>query len=346
MPVYITDPDALDKLEAIEGNRWRTNDGGADRFHKMRRALLGFFRMLDQYGMELSEWVDPPFLEDGDGGIEPVLYGDAGYSRYVLRADGELVLLGWSTREERIEQARAQGFSVSGSPNPSRRTRRALAKARRVITGPVGAVGIAGVLFAASIVVLYAARRSGGLTLGPRPNPGPGRTAVIGDSIVAHEAGFVRYLDQNVPGRSFTNFGVVGQGTEAILSNLRNRVINRGFDEVIVEGGANDLSRSNASSYITSRLRTMVQEAKAAGMKVVLLPMAPMAQAARQIPSINATILSQGRSWGADVVVDTYSPLDNGRGGIISQHVNQDGIHPTRSGQQIMGQAILSRAYA
>jgi lysophospholipase L1-like esterase len=127
---------------------------------------------------------------------------------------------------------------------------------------------------------------------------------------------------------------------------LRNRVIGQGFDEVIIEGGGNDLGRQDAIDYITSRLRTMVQEAKAAGLKVVLLPMIPMAQQARLIPAINSVVMSQGRSWGADAVVDTYSPLDDGRGGIISPYVTPDGIHPTREGQLVIGRTIQSQAYA
>lgn len=343
MSVYITDPDALDRLEAIEGTWWRHQGHGEENFNRMHRAYLEFQHSLVEYEIEPEEWTDAPLLEDGD--LEPVLYGKEGYSRYALRPDGELVLLGWSTRPERLEQASNEGFSVTGVSNPSRRVKRVVRRVRRFVTSPAGAFVIGAGVLSTIGLILYAARR-GVPTLGPRQNPGPGRTAVIGDSIVAHQNGFVRYLDQNVPGRSFTNFGVVGQGTQAILNDLRNRVIGHGFDEVIIEGGGNDLGRSNALEYITSRLRTMVREAKAAGLKVVLLPMVPMARAADQIPPINAITMSQGPSWGADIVVDTYSPLDDGRGGIIAQYVNPDGIHPTREGQLIMGRTILAQAYA
>lgn len=346
MSVHITDIDCLDRLEAVEGERWRYSERGADNFHRMRRAYLAFLKALDEEGLEVSEWGDPPTIEIDDEYIEPVLYGKEGYARYLLVADGELFLHAWSTRGERIVIAKDQGFRIIGERNPSRRSRRVLARARRVITSPTGAGLMAAGALGAVGLILWAARRGGAFSLGPRRSPGPGRTAVVGDSIVAHQAGFVRFLNQNVPGRSFTNFGVVGQGTQAILSDLRNRVIGHGFDEVIVEGGANDLGRSNASEYITSRLRTMVREAKAAGLKVVLLPMVPMARAADQIPPINAITMSQGRSWGADVFVDTYQPMNDGRGGIRSDYVSPDGIHPTRDGQLVLGQTILARAYA
>ena len=346
MPVYITDPDAIDRLEAVEGRQWRNRDGGAEDFLKLRRGYLIFLEMLSDMDMELDEWHGPPVLLVNGFELDPVLYGKEGYSRYALCKDGELLLHAWSIRPERLADAEEQGFSIVGTPNPSRRVRQAARRVRRFATSPAGAIVIAGGVAAAVGLIIYAARRGVPALAGPRPSPGPGRTAVIGDSIVAHTAGFVQFLDQNVPGRSFENFGVVGQGTESILSDLRNRVIGHGFDEVIIEGGANDLGRPNATDYITSRLRTMVQEAKAAGLKVVLLPMIPMAQQASLIPEINSIIMNQGHSWGADVIVDTYSPLNDGRGGIIDQHVNPDRIHPTRSGQLIMGQTILSRAYA
>ena len=345
MSVYITDPDALDRLEAVESGAWRYSERGEDNFQRLLRGYLAFRKALGEEGLALTEWRDPPAVDMEDEGLEPVLYGKDGYARYAVGADGELMLWAWSTRPERLALAEEQGFRVIGQRNPSRRVKRAARRVRRFVTSPTGAAVIAAGALGAIGIILYAARR-GPLALGPRQNPGPGRTAVIGDSIVAHSNGFVRYLDQNVPGRSFTNFGVVGQGTQAILNDLRTQVIGRGFDEVIIEGGANDLGRSNASEYITSRLRTMVQEAKAAGLKVVLLPMIPMARAAGQIPPINAITMGQGRSWGADVIVDTYSPLDDGRGGIIAQYVSPDGIHPTRDGQLIIGRAIQSRAYA
>ena len=350
MPVYITDPDALERLRRVEGENWYTLERGAQYFREKLEAFRRFQAMLAEEGVD--DWgTTPPILltEDLTQEIDNVLYGAAGYARYIINGEGQLVLDGSSTREEKVQLALAEGFRVPGRAlgNPSRRTRRVFRRAKRVITGPTGVAILAIGAASALGLIFWAARRSGAISFSPRPHPGPGRTAVIGDSIVAHPTGFVQYLDQNVHrDRTFQNFGVVGQGTQAILNDLRTQVIGHGFDEVIIEGGANDLGRSNAAEYITSRLRTMVQEAKAAGLKVVLLPMIPMARAAEQIPPINAITMSQGRSWGADVVVDTYSPLDDGRGGIRSGYVSPDGIHPTIAGQRVIGGVILARAYS
>lgn len=198
---------------------------------------------------------------------------------------------------------------------------------------------------AVSVSLVMFARQALGLGTTDRPNPGPGRTAVIGDSIVAHTAGFVSFLDRNVPNRSFVNFGVVGQGTSSILNDLHTQVIGHGFDEVIVEGGMNDIGRSDAVEYITGNLRRIVQAAKAAGLKVVLVTITPYHRAKSQITQINSFILRDGRSWGADAVVDTHSVLRTLGHDLRSNYDAGDQLHLNVAGQQAMGQAILERAY-
>lgn len=199
-----------------------------------------------------------------------------------------------------------------------------------------GAVSVALVMFAKQTFASQQATRQ---------NPGPGRTAVIGDSIVAHPAGFVRYLDSSIQGRSFSNFGIVGQGTSAIQSDLRNRVLGRGFDEVIIEGGMNDMGHRDAVNYIINNLRAMVQEAKAGGLKVVLVTLTPYHRVKPQISQVNSVILRDGRSWGADVVVDTHSALKTIGNDLRSDYAAGDRLHLNRTGQQALGQAILERAY-
>lgn len=199
---------------------------------------------------------------------------------------------------------------------------------------------------AVSVSLFLFAKQSLGAGLTPgRQDPGPGRTAVIGDSIVAHTAGFVRHLDQNVPNRSFVNFGVVGQGTSSILDDLHTQVIGHGFDEVIIEGGMNDMGRTNAVYHITNNLRRMVQDAKAAGLKVVLVTITPYHRAKQQISQVNSIILREGRSWGADVVVDTHAVLRTLGSDLRSEYAAGDRLHLNRAGQQALGQAILERSY-
>jgi lysophospholipase L1-like esterase len=141
------------------------------------------------------------------------------------------------------------------------------------------------------------------------------------------------------------NFGVVGQGTSSILDDLHTQVIGQGFDEVIIEGGMNDIGRPDAVEYITNNLRRMVQNAKAAGLKVVLVTITPYHRAKSQITQINSIILRDGRSWGADAVVDTHSVLRTLGHDLRSSYDAGDQLHLNVAGQQAMGQAILERAY-
>jgi lysophospholipase L1-like esterase len=224
-----------------------------------------------------------------------------------------------------------------------RKVKKFLDKRRRIGRVTIG-VGLAS---AAALVVFLVAmvRRSGASST--RSRPGSGRTAVIGDSIVANTYGFVRYLGQNVSGRSFDNFGVVGQGTASILNDLRTKVIGHGYNEVIIEGGLNDLGRQNAVEYVTGNLRAMVQEARAAGLGVVLVTVTPYRAGQPKISQINQILMRDGRGWGADIVVDVTSPLADMFGGIKSNLTDDStGLHPNHTGQELIGQTLLSRAYA
>ena len=108
---YIFEDSILDLLTRLEGEAWRrqqqtcgTNPHG---FYAWRHAW-------DQKMQEVAKdptWADEPvssFLEGGDGAI----YGEGGWHRYAVRADGEIVLLGWSAREPNQAKARELGFSV------------------------------------------------------------------------------------------------------------------------------------------------------------------------------------------------------------------------------------------
>ena len=225
-----------------------------------------------------------------------------------------------------------------------RKFKQLLTKKRRVGGITIG-VGLASI--AALAVFLVAMIRRSDAASTTRRRPGPGRTAVIGDSIVANTVGFVSYLGRSVTGRSFNNFGVVGQGTAAILDDLRTKVIGHGYDEVLIEGGLNDLGRQNAVGYVTGNLSTMVREAKAAGLGVVLVTVTPYQAGQPAIDQINQILLRDGRLWGADVVVDITSSLANVTGGLRSDLVGDNmGLHPNNTGQQMIGRTIRTRAYA
>lgn len=177
-----------------------------------------------------------------------------------------------------------------------------------------------------------------------RRNPGPGRTAAVGNSITAGP--FVGFLDRALPARSFANFGVVGSGTTAIKRRLQQDVIGHGFDEVIIEGGLNDLGRDDAVQYIANNLSEMVSLAKADGLKVVLTTVTPFYREIAKINALNNIILQSGKKWGADVVVDIFSPIADATGSMKQELISDRiGLHPNRAGHQLIAQSILQTAY-
>jgi lysophospholipase L1-like esterase len=169
----------------------------------------------------------------------------------------------------------------------------------------------------------------------------------VGNSITANQNGFVSFLDRSLPHRSFANMGVVGEGAAAIARRLERNVVGRGFDEVIIEAGINDIGRRDALEYIPRQLAAMVRTAKAAGLKVVLTTLPPWQDQATRIMAINQRIKNEGRTWGADVIVDIHRPLADWRGGLRSDLIgDRMGLHPTRAGQELIGRAILESAYS
>jgi len=172
----------------------------------------------------------------------------------------------------------------------------------------------------------------------------PCRIASIGDSITAHPSGFATYP---IPHATVVQMGVVGQGSAGIRDRLACDVIGSGFDEVIILAGANDLGRRDAAAYITANLRQMVQAASAAGLRVVLLTLTPYHAATSTISSINRTIKAQGRSWGADAIVDVHRPLASVLGHLRPEYVgDRMGLHPNAEGHMVMAVALRQQAYS
>jgi lysophospholipase L1-like esterase len=207
----------------------------------------------------------------------------------------------------------------------------------------LGVVFVASVVFAMGMLLrsrLVAGATSKGQSLCTQGLPC--RVAAIGNSLTAAQNGYVSMLNEALPNASITNMGVVSQGSAAIKNRLLQNVLGHGYHDVIILAGINDVGRANAAEYIVNNLREMVQRAKADGLRVILCQLTPYHAAKDVVRSVNATIRSQGRSWGADVIVDTYSPLADWLGNLKSSLVgDQMGLHPTRAGQRLMADAIL-----
>jgi len=109
MGVYIYEGSALTKMAMVEGADWAREQAARP------TNAHGFFAYLNEWKMIQDELEPGEVWEDNlctDGG-DSAIYGKEGYSRYIVRGDGEIVLLSWSAREEVQSRARRAGFRVA-----------------------------------------------------------------------------------------------------------------------------------------------------------------------------------------------------------------------------------------
>jgi lysophospholipase L1-like esterase len=203
-------------------------------------------------------------------------------------------------------------------------------------------------------LAIYVSRASGktlGKAFGQRLSPRPGRAVAIGDSITAH-GGYLRTLQQGLPGYQWENAGVVGNSTGQMLTRARSLLSGPGrYTDVIIAGDLNDGDRS--ASYTVSNIRQMATRAKNTGHRVILVSSTPWRGYARwnqrgqdRQDEVRRWLLS-GAEGLADVVVDGYRPLeDPNRPTYLNPlYAANDRLHLNRIGQTKLGQEILRQAY-
>jgi len=116
--LFIDAPDALDRLAQVEGESWKREQLAKPDNPFGFQTYLRAFRELSKSGVTVDEQVGC-FVEGGDHAI----YGNGGYSRYIVLADGEVVLLAWSLdgRVEKRNRVQSAGIRISDEPKPSTR---------------------------------------------------------------------------------------------------------------------------------------------------------------------------------------------------------------------------------
>jgi lysophospholipase L1-like esterase len=206
------------------------------------------------------------------------------------------------------------------------------------------------------------------LDAGAKP-PGPGRhyvVAAVGDSLTdphSHGGGYLAYVKARCPGIEIDNFG---RGA-TMVSQMR-----RHFDEeiatspktythLVVFGGVNDLysdlTAFRTPAKIEADLSYMYATAKARGMKVVALTVAPWGGFTRYFnPSraattheVNAWIREQPTKGQVDRVVDAYETLSCGDPDVLCERFFtpfKDGIHFGPEGHRLLGEALYRAAFS
>ena len=139
--------------------------------------------------------------------------------------------------------------------------------------------------------------------------------------------------------------GVSGQTTAQMLIRYREDVINLHPRVVHIMAGTNDIAGNTGPTsiaWIENNIRTMVEQAKANHIRVVLASIPPAARftwapALKPTPSIrtvNAWLAAYASEQGL-VYVDYYAALNDGQDG-FKPAWTVDGVHPNAAGYAVM----------
>ena len=184
--------------------------------------------------------------------------------------------------------------------------------------------------------------RDADVALGP-PAAGENRVVFYGDSITD-----IWKLEDYFPGKPYVNRGIGGQTTPQMLVRFRQDVINLQPKVVVILAGTNDIAGNTGpmrSEDIEGNLSSMVELARANGIKVVLCSIMPVhnyTEKAKdffaQRPQSRILALNQ---WIKDycakndiVYVDYFSVMVDDKG-MMKKDLADDGLHPNAAGYKI-----------
>lgn len=171
--------------------------------------------------------------------------------------------------------------------------------------------------------------------------PQPDRVVFMGDSItqlwmLAHPKFF---------GETIVNRGISGQTTPQMLLRFRNDVLNLKPAAVHILAGVNDIAGNTGPTTlddVTNNIKSMVELAKASGVKVILATPLPAATFSWQ-PNYNpteavATYAKWIRRYAAEqklTLAEYYTPLATPEGALKPEYT-RDGVHPNAKGYDVM----------
>jgi lysophospholipase L1-like esterase len=181
------------------------------------------------------------------------------------------------------------------------------------------------------------------------PAPGESRVVFIGDSITD-----VWNLAEFFPGKPYVNRGISGQTTPQMLIRFRPDVIALKPTAVVILAGTNDIAENTGPTTpeaIQDNIRSMVDLAKANGIRVVLcsilpaydFPWHPGLEPAEKIIAMNAWIKGYAEHQQL-VYLDYFSSMVDDRHGLRAD-LSRDGVHPNKAGYVIM-QGLAEKAIA
>jgi len=173
---------------------------------------------------------------------------------------------------------------------------------------------------------------------------GERRVVFMGDSIT-------EFWSKSQWNSAHINRGISGQTTPQMLLRFRQDVIDLHPNLVVILAGTNDVAGNTGpatNEMIAGNIASMVQLAKANGIKVVLasvLPASgfywnPEAKPAQQIIELNEQIKMVAKRYDC-VYLDYFSAMVNSDSG-LKREFSDDGVHPNEMGYVVMSRLAKS----
>lgn len=203
-----------------------------------------------------------------------------------------------------------------------------------------------------------------------RPPPRVCTVAAIGDSLTDPKSNGGKYLEvlrKRSPQSRFDSYGKGGEMVNQMRRRFARDVLGEpptpdkpAYTHVIVFGGVNDLysdlTAGRTVEKITSDLSTMYATAKARGLRVVALTVAPWGgfkryyneSRSKTTRELNAWIAAQPARGAVDTVVDAHALLSCGDAERLCPEYeapSRDGLHFGRKGHERLGEALHEAAF-
>jgi lysophospholipase L1-like esterase len=179
------------------------------------------------------------------------------------------------------------------------------------------------------------------------PSPNEQRVIFLGDDIMANA------IFHN---RAYINRSIAGQTTPQMLVRFRQDVVALHPKVVVIEGGLNDIAGMTGpgtEGTITENLASMIDLAKAHGIRVVIASLSPVCdcitnqtgrRSVGRIAAINHGLQDFARDTGS-VYLNYYSVLVDPRTRQMKKELTQDGFLPNAAGYALM-EPLIEKAIA
>lgn len=177
----------------------------------------------------------------------------------------------------------------------------------------------------------------------------PRRVVCLGDSLTVGYGPKFRTPD----GLSCTVNARVGRPTQEMVTEWRSNIKGKGFTDLIIMGGTNNMGSDRSAQTAIDNLRTIYSEAKADGLRVVVITIPPFAghvsyrddpaETQARIDRLNNFV----RGAGMDILVDANGALsDSARPTFLNPtYAGGDGLHLKPVGYQFLADTISNQAF-